>query len=115
MTDASDTRPEPAAESDDTATAETAESAPVARADDTAGPDASRMTIVGVGASAGGLEALERFFQKIPAEPGVAFVVIQHLSPDFKSLMGEVLGRRTAGELDALRAAIDRHFAEASR
>jgi len=95
MTDASDTRPEPAAESDDTATAETAESAPVARADDTAGPDASRMTIVGVGASAGGLEALERFFQKIPAEPGVAFVVIQHLSPDFKSLMGELLGKHT--------------------
>ncbi len=51
--------------------------------------------IVGIGASAGGLEALERFFEQVPAQSGLAFVVIQHLSPDFKSLTDELLARRT--------------------
>ena len=51
--------------------------------------------IVGVGASAGGLEALEQFFEKMPLRTGLAFVVVQHLSPDFKSLTAELLGRRT--------------------
>ncbi len=51
--------------------------------------------IVGVGASAGGLEALERLFEFMPDDTGMAFVVVQHLSPDFRSLMGEVLGRWT--------------------
>ncbi|CAN94353.1 unnamed protein product [Sorangium cellulosum So ce56] len=51
--------------------------------------------VVGIGASAGGLEALEHFFANIPKESGMAFVVVQHLSPDFKSLMDEILGRRT--------------------
>lgn len=51
--------------------------------------------VVGIGASAGGLEALERFFQNVPDDTGMAFVVVQHLSPDFKSLMGEVLARWT--------------------
>ncbi|XXX78963.1 chemotaxis protein CheB [Sorangium sp. So ce134] len=51
--------------------------------------------VVGIGASAGGLEALEHFFDNIPKESGMAFVVVQHLSPDFKSLMDEILGRRT--------------------
>jgi two-component system CheB/CheR fusion protein len=51
--------------------------------------------VVGVGASAGGLEALEAFFEHMPHDTGVAFVVIQHLSPDFKSLMNELLSRRT--------------------
>ncbi|HEX4337683.1 MAG TPA: chemotaxis protein CheB [Polyangiaceae bacterium] len=51
--------------------------------------------VVGIGASAGGLEALERFFDNVTKDSGMAFVVIQHLSPDFKSLMDEILGRRT--------------------
>jgi two-component system CheB/CheR fusion protein len=51
--------------------------------------------VVGIGASAGGLEALERFFDNVPTDSGMAFVVVQHLSPDFKSLMDEILGRRT--------------------
>src|SRR5262249_29106793 len=53
------------------------------------------MRTVGIGASAGGLEALERFFDHLPRETGMAFVVIQHLSPDFKSLMDELLARHT--------------------
>jgi len=52
--------------------------------------------IVAVGASAGGLESLERLFTNLPTDTGMAFVVLQHLSPDFKSLMDELLGRRTS-------------------
>lgn len=51
--------------------------------------------LVGIGASAGGLQALEGFFGNLPSEPGAAFVVVQHLSPDFRSLMVELLQRRT--------------------
>lgn len=51
--------------------------------------------VVGVGASAGGLEALQDFFKMMPEQPGAAFVVIQHLSPDYKSLMNELLSRYT--------------------
>ena len=51
--------------------------------------------IVGLGASAGGLEALEAFFSQMPVDSGISFVVIQHLAPDFKSLMDELLTRHT--------------------
>ena len=51
--------------------------------------------VVGIGASAGGLKALEDFFENMPADNGASFIVIQHLSPDFKSLMKELLERRT--------------------
>ena len=51
--------------------------------------------VVAIGASAGGLEPLEQFFQAMPVDSGMAFVVLQHLSPNFKSLMGELLGRHT--------------------
>ena len=50
---------------------------------------------MGIGASAGGLDSLERLFTHLPADTGMAFVVLQHLSPDFKSLMDELLSRRT--------------------
>ncbi|HIJ80644.1 MAG TPA: response regulator [Desulfuromonadales bacterium] len=52
--------------------------------------------IVGIGASAGGLSALEQFFDNMPPDTGMAFVVIQHLSPDFKSLMDDLLARHTS-------------------
>lgn len=51
--------------------------------------------VVGIGASAGGLESLERLFKEMPLDTNMAFVVIQHLSPDFKSLMDELLARYT--------------------
>jgi len=51
--------------------------------------------IAGIGASAGGLEALQDFFKAVPLTTGIAFVVIQHLSPDYKSLMDELLARYT--------------------
>jgi two-component system, chemotaxis family, CheB/CheR fusion protein len=55
--------------------------------------------VVGVGASAGGLDALEQLFSHTYPDIGCAFVVVQHLSPDFKSLMEEILGRITALEV----------------
>ncbi|MBN1341902.1 MAG: PAS domain-containing protein [Phycisphaerae bacterium] len=51
--------------------------------------------IVGMGASAGGLEALEAFFREMPSDSGMAFVVVTHLAPDQTSLLPELLQRRT--------------------
>jgi two-component system CheB/CheR fusion protein len=56
-------------------------------------PELAAFRVVGVGASAGGLESLEQFFGSIPVDSGMAFVVVQHLSPDFKTLMPELLSR----------------------
>ena len=50
---------------------------------------------VGIGASAGGLEAIEDLFSRMPTDSGLAFIVIQHLSPDYKSLMVELLSKKT--------------------
>jgi two-component system, chemotaxis family, CheB/CheR fusion protein len=60
-----------------------------------AGSEERDFPIVGIGASAGGLEALERLFRHMPPDSGMAFVVVQHLSPDFKSHMHELLARET--------------------
>jgi two-component system CheB/CheR fusion protein len=49
--------------------------------------------IVGIGASAGGLEALEQFLKHVPAGSGMAFVIVQHLDPTSKGLMSELLQR----------------------
>lgn len=51
--------------------------------------------VAGIGASAGGLESIERFFRNMPVDSGIAFVVVQHLSADHKSLMGELITRFT--------------------
>ncbi|MBC8550392.1 MAG: hypothetical protein H8D23_12175, partial [Candidatus Brocadiales bacterium] len=51
--------------------------------------------IVGIGASAGGLEALEGFFVSMPSQSNLAIVVIQHLAPKYKSIMGSLLKKYT--------------------
>ena len=51
--------------------------------------------LIGIGASAGGLEALQQFFEHMPDNSGLSFVVVQHLSPDYKSLMADILGKHT--------------------
>jgi two-component system CheB/CheR fusion protein len=51
--------------------------------------------VVGLGASAGGLEALEKFFAEVPENCGMAFVVIQHLDPKHVGMMAEILQRKT--------------------
>src|ERR1043165_3225434 len=53
-------------------------------------------TIVGIGASAGGLEALEHFLSRVPKNSGLAFVIVQHLDPTRKGIMPELLQRATA-------------------
>jgi len=53
------------------------------------------MRVVGIGASAGGLEALEQFLNAVPPDSGMAFVIIQHLDPTHKGMMPELLQRAT--------------------
>ena len=55
-----------------------------------------KFPVVGIGASAGGLEALEQFFEQTPVDTGMAFVVIQHLDPTHAGIMPELLQRITA-------------------
>jgi two-component system CheB/CheR fusion protein len=54
-----------------------------------------RLVVVGIGASAGGLEAIEAFIKQVPATSGMAFVIIQHLDPVHKGFMVELLQRVT--------------------
>ena len=61
-------------------------------------PDSDSETdliIVGVGASAGGLESLKEFFGAMPSHSGMAFVVIQHLDPGHESYMADILAKHT--------------------
>jgi chemotaxis response regulator CheB len=51
--------------------------------------------IVGIGASAGGLDAFKTFFANMPPDSGMAFVLVQHLSPDHKSMLADLIGRST--------------------
>ena len=64
-------------------------------ADRVTGSEAYAFRIVGIGASAGGLEALEQFFGNMPSDSGMAFVVVQHLDPTGHSSMPEILSRFT--------------------
>ena len=59
--------------------------------------------IIAVGASAGGLEALKAFFQNIPENDNNSYVVIQHLSPDYKSMMGELLAKSTTLKIEQIK------------
>jgi two-component system CheB/CheR fusion protein len=54
---------------------------------------------VAIGASAGGLEAIHEFFDNMPENNDLSFIVIQHLSPDHKSLLVELVGRHTSMEV----------------
>jgi chemotaxis methyl-accepting protein methylase len=62
-------------------------------------PQRSGPPIVGIGASAGGLEALEQFLRGVPQDSGMAFVIVQHLDPTHKGIMPELLQRATAMEV----------------
>ncbi len=54
-----------------------------------------RFPVVGIGASAGGLEAFTQFLKALPIDTGMAFVLVQHLDPNQKSLLTEILARTT--------------------
>ncbi len=55
-----------------------------------------RVPVVGLGGSAGALEAFEAFFDAMPSDAGAAFVVIQHLSPEHESLLPAILAKHTS-------------------
>jgi two-component system CheB/CheR fusion protein len=57
--------------------------------------DSTPTRIVGIGASAGGLEAIELLVKNLPSQSDLAYVIVQHLSPDYKSLMAELLAKYT--------------------
>jgi two-component system CheB/CheR fusion protein len=57
---------------------------------------AARFPIVGIGASAGGLDAFEQFFRHIPPDSGMAFVLVPHLDPGHSSILTEILQRSTS-------------------
>ncbi|MFO1421657.1 MAG: chemotaxis protein CheB [Candidatus Competibacteraceae bacterium] len=59
-------------------------------------PPADAFPVIGIGASAGGLEALEQFLRSVPAGSGMAFVVVQHLDPTHQGLLPELLQRAAA-------------------
>ena len=58
-------------------------------------PERISFPVVGIGASAGGLEALEHFLSHVPKNSGMAFVIVQHLDPTRKGIMPELLQRAT--------------------
>jgi len=84
----------PTPQPDDTRTA-VAKPSPIPRADEGGGAN-SPFPIVGIGASAGGLEALELFLANVPAGSGMAFVIVQHLDPTHKGMLTELLQRGTS-------------------
>ncbi|WP_166262182.1 EAL domain-containing protein [Marinobacter salicampi] len=59
-----------------------------------------RIPIVGIGASAGGLEALQEFFRACPGDSGLAFVVVMHLSPKDDSSLAEILMKSTEMDIE---------------
>ena len=57
--------------------------------------EGERFLIVGIGASAGGLEAFERFLGRLSPDSGLAYVLVQHLSPEHESSLADILSRAT--------------------
>jgi two-component system CheB/CheR fusion protein len=68
---------------------------PIISKDKTPGKTTTNFPIVGIGASAGGLEALEQFLGNVPEKCGMAFIIIQHLDPTQKGMLPELLQRVT--------------------
>ncbi|MPR33604.1 chemotaxis protein CheB [Salmonirosea aquatica] len=59
-------------------------------------PSAQNFPVVGIGASAGGLDAFKRFLRALPVDLGMAYVLVQHLNPDHESLLPEILAKETS-------------------
>jgi two-component system CheB/CheR fusion protein len=69
-------------------------------------PSHLNFPVVGIGASAGGLQAVQRFFEHMPAENGMAFVVVLHLSPDHQSSAAKLIATRTKMSVTQLVSAV---------
>jgi hypothetical protein len=62
--------------------------------------------VVGIGVSAGGYEAFSKFLEKLPADTGMAFVLVQHLGPDHDSKLTELLARNTSLQENKIEGAV---------
>jgi two-component system CheB/CheR fusion protein len=101
--DASEEHPEHQTESGEQHGSDESESEAQTESTDTAVPGSHQKAagelsfhVVGIGASAGGLEALEEFFENMSSDSGMAFVIIQHLDPKRKSMMAELISKHTS-------------------
>ncbi len=65
--------------------------------------NAAAFAVVGIGASACGLRALENFFQPMPPAPRMVFVIVTHLAPDRKRLLAEIVARHTTLKAEVAR------------
>ena len=70
-------------------------SKPMTSSERTRTAECSLTPVVGLGGSAGSLDAIQRFLQRTPADTGLAFVVVIHLTPEHESMMAEILQRST--------------------
>ncbi|MBF0170036.1 MAG: EAL domain-containing protein [Nitrospinae bacterium] len=68
---------------------------PAHKADDKKSVDPNNLYYVGIGSSAGGLEALRTFVAHLPSKSNLTYIIAQHMSPDHRSMMVELLGRET--------------------
>lgn len=78
---------------------ETKTEGPVETAHHPDGAERSDRVTVGIGSSAGGLEALQKFVQNIPSNSNCTYVVAQHLSPTYKSMLVDLLGRQSGNTI----------------
>ena len=69
--------------------------------------NATGYPVVGIGASAGGLETLQAFFSNMPLDCNAAFVVIQHLSPQYKSIMSSLLEKHTRMRIHEIKDGVE--------
>jgi two-component system CheB/CheR fusion protein len=98
-----DTQPSPPEEA--AASEAEHEAPPSPRADGNGDPDPEGpepFPVVGIGASAGGLEALQAFFEQVPPDSGLAYVVIVHLPPDHASHLPEILQKKAQIPVNAI-------------
>ncbi|MGH8611846.1 MAG: chemotaxis protein CheB, partial [Gammaproteobacteria bacterium] len=58
-------------------------------------PENGKFPVVGIGASAGGLEAFSQFLAHLPDDTGMGFVLVQHLDPKHESKLGDLLAKST--------------------
>src|SRR2546430_1035768 len=75
----------------------------VPRKEDGDGTLSNKRVIVGVGGSAGALEAFRQLFRELPPDTGMAFVVVQHLDPNHESALAEILSRTTTMPVDEVK------------
>lgn len=104
-------------DSDPKAAADKTSSSPNSEVEDSPEPEPAREprrrpVVVGIGASAGGLEAFQAFFGRMPPDSGMAFVLVSHLDPTHESLLADLLDRNTDMEVTN---ATDGQVVEANR